>query len=492
MQHFDVIIIGGGAVGCAIAYTLGKQNLHIALLEKNPDVAMGTSGKNSAVVHAGFNNKPGTLMAKYCVEGNKRFEAICALLDVPYKKTGKLVVGFNDDDIAIINNLIADGEKNDCIGLSLIDKTAMADLEPEVAGIYALYSANTAIFDPFLYTINLCEAAIQNGTSFFMNNEVTSIRKESGSFIVTTNADVYKSRLLVNSAGLYSDKVSAMAGDNSFKIYPSRGEYLILDTDARKHLSMPVYPVPRQGIGGLGVHLTPSIDGNVLIGPSAEYIDDAEDYSTTSAIQDNLFEEAKILLPSLQKDMIIGAYSGIRSKLVSQACLLKGKQRQSNFGDFIIEESQKVENLINLIGIESPGITASIPIAEKVSDMIQEKLKSGKNNQFKGEYKAGPKFSLLDYNSQNKLIAKNKNYGEVICRCNTITKAEVLQALSNPLKAHTITSVKNRVHTTRGRCQGGYCLTKITDIIMKEYNMQPEDIVYRSPGDLPFPGRVKP
>jgi len=380
----------------------------------------------------------------------KKFEAICETLDVPYKRTGKLVVAFNDDDTAIIGRMLADGEKNGCVGLSRIDQNRMMDIEPGIAGIGALFSANTAVFDPFLYTIHLCEASMQNGASFFMNNEVKFIKKERDLFLIVTNSDEYKCEILVNSAGLYADKVSAMAGDASFTIYPCRGEYLILDTDAGKLLSRPVYPVPRPGIGGLGVHLTTTLDGNVLIGPSAEYIDDREDYSTTSSMLDNLFQEAQVLLPSLKKDMIIGAYTGIRPKLVAKG--------QANYGDFIIEESPKVKNLINLVGIESPGFTASMP---------------------------------LNHKKQNDLIVKNKDYGEIVCRCKTITKAEVLQALYNPLKAHTITSIKNRVHTTMGRCQGGYCLTRLTDIIMNEFKLPPEDVAYRFIGDKPFPGRMK-
>ena len=483
MRSFDVIIIGGGAVGCAIAYVLGKHNLSIALLEKNPDVAMGTSGKNSAVVHAGFNNRPGSLMAKYCVKGNKGFEAICKALDVPYKRTGKLVVGFNDEDMAIIDKIIADGKENGCIGLSRINQNEMKDLEPEIAGVGALFSANTAIFDPFIYTIHLCEAAIQNGASFFINNEVQSIQKEGDSFIIVTNSDEYKCDMLVNSAGLYADKIAAMAGDFSFTIYPCRGEYLILDTDAGKLLSRPVYPVPRPGVGGLGVHLTTTMDGNVLIGPSAEYINDCEDYSTTSVMLDNLFQEAKVLLPSLHKNMIIGAYTGIRPKLVSRG--------QANYGDFVIEESLIVENLVNLIGIESPGVTASIPIAEKVADIIGKKKNAKSNKRYRANYRGAPRFSSLNDKKQNALIAQNQDYGEVVCRCKTVTKAEVLQALHNPLKARTITSIKNRVHTTMGRCQGGYCLTKLIDIIMDEFNLPPEGVVYRYSGDMPFPGNVK-
>jgi glycerol-3-phosphate dehydrogenase len=481
--QYDVIIIGGGVIGCAIAYVLGKQVLSIALLDKNPDVAMGTSGKNSAVVHAGFNNRPGSLMAKYCVEGNKKFEAICKMLDVPYKRTGKLVVSFSDEDDTIIDKIISDGKKNNCIGLSKIDKKKIAKLEPEIIGKNALLSANTAVFDPFLYTINLCEAAIQNGASFFMNNDVKSISREGDFFIVRTDSDEYRCQMLVNSAGLYADKVSAMAGDPSYTIFPCRGEYLILDTDAGNLLSRPVYPVPRPGIGGLGVHLTPTIDGNVLVGPSAEYIDDPEDYSTTVSMMDNLFKEAQILLPTLEKDMIIGAYTGIRPKLVAKG--------QANYGDFIIEESLRVKNLINLIGIESPGFTASIPIAEKVAEIIRTKKKTKPNSQFKAKYKGPVCFSSLGQKEQNDLIAKNQDYGEIVCRCKMVTKAEVLQALHNPLKSYTITSIKNRVHTTRGRCQGGYCLPKLIDNIMDEIKIPPEDVKYRLNGDIPFPGRVK-
>ena len=483
MQYFDVVIIGGGVIGCSIAYILGKTSLKIALLERNPDVAMGTSGKNSAVVHAGFNNRPNSLMAKLCVEGNKKFKSVCNTLDVPYKKTGKLVVALNNDDELIIDKILADGKKNGCIGLSKINKKQINIMEPEIAGIGALLSSNTAIFDPFLYTINLCEAAIQNGASFLMNNEVISIRKEEKYFYITTNLSEIKCEILINSAGLYSDKISAMAGDKSFTIYPCKGEYLILDTNAGMLLSRPVYPVPRPGIGGLGVHLTTTLDGNVLIGPSAEYINDREDYSSTSVMLDNLYNEAKVLLPALHKNMIIGAYTGIRPKLIAKG--------DKNFGDFIIEESVKVPNLINLIGIESPGFTASIPIAEKVASIIITRKKIAYNKQFRARYKSPIRFSSQNKKKQKKLILKNQDYGEVVCRCRIITKAEVIQALNNPLKTHSITSIKNRVHTTMGRCQGGYCLAKLADIIMSEYGLQPEEVVFRSCGDIPFPGRVK-
>jgi glycerol-3-phosphate dehydrogenase len=477
-----VIIVGGGAVGCAIAYVLSRYDIRIALLERNPDVAMGTSGKNSAVVHAGFNNKPGSLMAKLCVEGNKRFENICRTLDVPYKRSGKLVVAFNDDDITIIDQIIADGRRNGCLGLERVGGKRMKELEPQIAGIGAMYSAHTAVFDPFLYTIHLCEAAIQNGVSFFMDNDVKEIKNEKESFIVNTSKDEYECEILINSAGLFADKISAMAGDPSFNIFPCRGEYFILDPTVAKLISRPVYPVPRKGVGGLGVHLTTTMDGSVLVGPSAEYIDSREDYATTQSTMDNLFQEAQVILPDLRKDMIIGSYSGIRPKLVPKG--------QANYGDFIIEESPRVKNLINLIGIESPGLTASMPIAEMVSAIVGAKRKLASNIKYKAEYHGSIPFASLDAGARHALINKISDYGKVVCRCKTVTKAEIIQALRNPLGVHTIVSVKNRVHATMGRCQGGYCLAKIMNIIMDECNLAPEAVSYRHYGDTPLIGKL--
>jgi glycerol-3-phosphate dehydrogenase len=444
---------------------------------------MGTSGKNSAVAHAGFNNKPGSLMARLCVAGNKRFEGICKTLGVPYKKTGKLVIGFNDEDMGIVDRIIADGALNGSVGLRRVDRGEMDGLEPGIGGVGAVFSSNTAVFDPFLYTIRLCEAAMRNGVSFFMDTELSAVRREGGGFILQTGKGDYRCGILVNSAGLYADRVSAMAGDDSFTIYPCRGEYFVLDTAAAELISRPVYPVPRKGVGGLGVHLTTTVDGNVLIGPSAEYIEDREDYATSREMMETLFQEAKALLPALERDMIIGSYTGIRPKLVPRG--------QANYGDFVIRESSRVENLVNLIGIESPGLTASVPIAEMVAEIIGRKRSLGINPAYRAEYPGVRPFAELDREIQGALIAENPDYGEVVCRCKTVTRAEVLQALRNPLGVRTMAGVKNRLHTTMGRCQGGYCFAKIANIIMEEFKIPPEDVVYRYRGDSPFPGVVK-
>ncbi|MCI2056197.1 MAG: NAD(P)/FAD-dependent oxidoreductase [Oscillibacter sp.] len=483
MQNYDVIIVGGGAVGCAVAYTLSQYDLKVALLERNGDVAMGTSGKNSAVVHAGFNNRPGSLMAHLCVDGNQHFAEICHRLDVPYRACGKLVVGFDDQDMEILRGLVETGRQNGCRGLELIDQAEMQRLEPGMGGVGAMFSKSTAITNPFLYTIHLCEAAMLGGVECFMNQEVCKIEPQPNGFAVLTQTETYRCKTLINAAGLYSDKVAAMAGDDRFCIYPCRGEYLILDQHASTMISRPIYPAPHKGVGGLGVHLTTTMSGNVLIGPNAEYIDDKNDYATKPAVLEQLFAEAQQLCPQLTRNLIIGQYTGIRSKLVAKG--------EKNFGDFIIEESDRVPGLINLIGIESPGLTASLPIARMVADIIGRKQELRPNGQFQAEYRGPVRFREQSREAQDALIAQNPDYGEIVCRCESVTKAEIVQALHNPLGAHSIVSIKNRLRATMGRCQGGYCTPKIVNLMMEELGVAPQEIDFRHSGDMPFPGRVK-
>lgn len=480
-QKFDVLIIGGGAVGCAIARELTRSRLRVAVLEKESDVAAGTSGRNSAVVHAGFNNRPGTLMAQLCVEGNEGFEALCRELDVPYRKTGKLLVAFSGTELDTLRRLLAQGERNGCKGLRMVGRDEAETLAPNVGGIGGLYSPNTAIFDPFLYTVALAENAAVNGAKFFLEHEVTAIRKEDGVFVVTTPEGEFRARIVVNSAGLYSDRVSAMVGADGYRIYPCRGEYLILDKSAA--LSLPVYPAPVAGIGGLGVHLTPTIHGNIIIGPSNEYIDEPEDYASTREVQEKLFREAQQLLPTLQRRDIIGTYTGVRSKLTSPT--------EGGYHDFVIREEPSVKNFINLVGIESPGMTASAPIARRVAAMVAEKLHPLPNDEFRAERQGIVRFAQQSPEEQARLIARDPDYGEVVCRCQQVTKKEILQAIENPLGARTISAVKYRAWATTGRCQGGYCLTRIVEILEKEYGVKPEEVSLRGPGSELFTGRVK-
>ncbi len=483
VKPFDVAIVGGGAVSSAIAYLLSRFDLSVAVLEKEADVAMGASGRNSAVVHAGFNNRAGSLMAKLCVEGCRGFEAAAEMLDVPFRRTGKLVVGYSDEDRAILERLIETGEQNGCEDLRLIGADEIHALEPNVPARWAMFSPHTAIFNPFLYNIHLAQAAAQNGVRYLLEREVTSVEKKDGSFFVSASGETIACGLLINAAGMFADKISAMAGDSRYTIHPCRGEYYLLDKIPDDLLHMPVYPVPRPGVGGLGVHLTPTIDGNLLIGPSSEYVSRQEEIATTADMLSALAKEAKHLLPALDMRLVIGAYAGVRAKLVSKGA--------ANYGDFVIGESPLVENLVHLIGIESPGLTASLPIARMVTEIVEKRLHPSVKPDWKKTYCGVERFSELSDAEKAAHIENDPEYGDIVCRCETVTKAEIRRAIENPLGARGIIAVKNRVRATMGRCNGGYCFTRIVNILHFEYGIPYEEILLKHTGDHPFTGVVK-
>ena len=479
---FDLIIIGAGVIGCAIARELSKFRLSVAVLEKAADVGWGTSCRNSGVVHAGFNNKTGSLMARFCVEGNQSFEAFCAPLDAPYEKQGKLVVARNASEREILKRLKAQGDANGVRNLTIIGSHEMKRLEPNVEGIAALYCPETAITSPYLLTIALAENALANGVRFFLNTEVCKIRKRksSGAFELHTPQGSFRSDYLINSAGLYSDKIAAMAGVKGYRIYPCRGEYHILDKNTSSLISRPVYPAPLKGAGGLGVHFTTTVGGVILIGPSAEYIQKRENFATTRQIMNQLFKEGQSFLPQISAQSIIRSYSGLRAK--------QAPPSEGGFRDFVIEENPARPGMLNLIGIESPGLTSAEPIAKRVAAWLDRKEKLERKIDFNPVRQGILKFDAQDETTKRELIHKNPDYGEIICRCENITRKEVLDAVRNPLGARSLNSIKYRTRAMMGRCQGGYCLSRLIDILMQECGMSLEDIHLNGPASTMFTG----
>lgn len=383
-----------------------------------------------------------------------------------------------------MENIIRTGERNGCKGLRAVSQEEVRALAPNVGGIGGMLSPETAIFDPFIYCVALAENAVANGVRFFLEHEVTEIGDgQEGRFFVKAGGDMFSCRYLVNCAGLYADRISEMAGVSGYKLYPCRGEYYILDQIADEYLDIPVYPVPRPGIGGLGVHLTPTVHGNIIIGPSAEYINERDDYACTEKTMDKLFREAKQLLPGLERKHIIGNYAGIRPK--------QAPPEEGGFRDFVIKEEPAKPGLINLIGIESPGLTASVPIAEMVRDILAQRV----DLKEKPDHIAGRR-GILRFRDQTpekqaELIAQDPEYGEIVCRCQKVTKREIRQAVENPLGARSLSAIKYRAWATTGRCNGGYCLTRIVDMLVNEYGMDPADITYREKGSELFAGEVK-
>ncbi|MGI6737523.1 MAG: NAD(P)/FAD-dependent oxidoreductase [Anaerovoracaceae bacterium] len=536
---YDVIVIGGGAVGCATARELSRYHLSTAVLEKNSDVAGETTGRNSAVVHAGFNNRPGSLAAQLCVEGNRGFARLCRELDVPFRRTGKLLTAFDEEGVRSLEELMENGRASGCRGLSLVDgetgqrllrqggrdadhvKTGGAAADTADAGnvkagsaasvtsagrnsagaaasapssgehssggwLKALYSPQTGITNPFLYCVALAENALANGVKFFLETTVTGISSGPGGFRLQTSRGAFSCRVLVNSAGLCADRIAAMAGVKDYRIYPCRGEYFILD---KTPLSMPVYPAPRKGEGGLGVHITPTIEGSVLLGPSAEYLDSRSDYACTRPVMDRLREQAGQLLPALREARPIGNYSGIRPKLTPP--------QEGGCHDFVIRREEAVPGLIDLVGIESPGLTASAPIGRKVAAMAREILaerygrEAPEKRDFIARRRGILRFREQTPEVQSRLVREDPEYGQLFCRCQHITKREIREAIENPLGARTVAAVKYRAWATTGRCAGGFCLPRIAALMIREYGMKPEEIRYRERGSELFTGRVK-
>ncbi len=484
---FDVGIVGGGAVGSAIAYELSRFRLKIAVFEKEPDVCFGASGRNSGVLHAGFYYRPGSLKAKLCVEGNKKMREWFKLLKVPFKATGKVLLAFDEDEVKELYKLKEIGDANGVEGLEVIRGRDKVNQICPGAGeaIACLYSPMTGIFSSYLLTIALAETAHQNGVKYFLNCKIVDVRKENGTFkLKDQRGERYECRWLINSAGVYSAEFSKIVGVNGYKIYPCRGEYLLLDKALAPLLKMPIYPVPSKEVGGaLGVHITPTVEGPILIGPSAEYIDDPEGYESTPEIMNKLFEEGYKLWPYFKKSDVIRSFSGIRAKPVPPG--------EKSFFDFVIKEEESIPNFINLVGIESPGLTSAPAIARMVREIIERKEKLLIKEDFEPRYLRGERFEELSEEEKERRAKEDPKWGEIICRCEKITKREIIEAIENPLSAKTLASIKYRARAMMGRCQGGYCMPKIIEILEREFGYKPEDFQLHKEGSWLFSGRMR-
>ena len=480
-QVYDVLIIGSGVVGSAVAREFSRFKLEIAVLEKELDVCCETSGRNSGVLHGGFTYKTGSLKAQCSVEGNAEFDKVAAELDVPFKRTGKVVVGFTDSDMQSLLKYKAIGEANGVPRLEIIDKQRLEELDSSAGGEFAMYSPTSGILNPFIYTVALAENAKQNGAEFYFDREVIDIKRENDIYQVITKNEVYKTRWVVNCAGLNSAKISTMLGIDGYTIGGFKGEYFVLDKNVGKYLNMPVYPAPGP-TGGFATHATPTVDGNVLIGPDSVLVDDFEDYGVTSPAMEKLIIDGTKMFKHVKREHFIRNFSGIRPKLIDK----KTKQVL----DFVLESRAEAPNAINLVGIESPGITSALPLARRAVALLQEKETLIPNEKFNPRRKGILCFAKQSEVMKRELIEKDPNYGEIICRCETVTKAEILQAVHNCLGVETVLGIKNRTRATMGRCQGGYCETRIVEIIQEVLNKKETEVLYGRVGSTMFTGKV--
>ncbi|HJA70184.1 MAG TPA: NAD(P)/FAD-dependent oxidoreductase [Candidatus Lachnoclostridium stercoravium] len=482
MERLDAAVIGAGVVGCAVARELSRYQLKIGVFEKELDVACGNSSRNTGMLHAGFTYKPGSLKAECAVEGNQEFDQVAEELDIPFKRTGKVVVGFTEEDRKNILKFKAVGEQNGVKGLRMIDKEELNQIDSSAGGEFAMYVPSSGILDPMQYTIALAENACENGAKFFFGAQVEDIAREDGMYILKTPKGSFQAKWVINCAGMYAPEISQMLG---YPYYPTKGfkgEYFVLDKKAGKFLNIPVYPAPNAK-GGFAVHATPTVDGNVLVGPDSYEVEGREDYSVTKEHLDGLIRDGSRMFKEMKRDYFIRNFAGIRWK--------RYDPETGEILDFLLEADEKNPNTVNLVGIESPGITCALPLARRAVKIIAERDSLEKNPSFNPRRKGIRKFIEMSTEEKKEAIEKDPDYGEIVCRCENVTRAEILKAIHNPLGVHTVTGIKNRTRATMGRCQGGYCETRITKMIEEELGIRPEEVRYSKEGGYMFTGRVR-
>jgi len=481
--NYDVAIIGGGAIGSSIARELSRFRVRICVLEKEADVCCGNSGRNTGMLHAGFHYEPGSAKAKFSVEGNRLFDGIAEELDVPFRRTGKLTVGFTERDMKYLLQLKERGETNGVPGLAIIDSAEIKKIDPNVSGEFALYSPSSGIFCPYLYTIALAENACSNGVDYYFEHEVLSVTgKPDGNFDISTTKRKFCAKWIINSAGLDAPPIAEMLGSTGHVYKRIKGEYILLDKRAGVFLSLPVYPTPGDD-GVTDVHVTPTIDGNVLVGPTCDEVVQTSDFDTTYAAMATLVRGGARLFEKLKPDWYIRTFAGIFPRRVDPKT---GEEL-----DFLIEHRAEAPSVLHLIGINSPGLTSAYPIARHVAGIVAGRERLTANEDFNPRRKGILKFSEQDVDTQTRLIKENPDYGEIVCRCECVTRAEILEAIANPLHRHSVSSIKFRTRATMGRCQGGYCETRITAMLQEKLGIRETDVRLGNSKSYMFTGKVR-
>lgn len=453
----DVLIIGAGITGVSIARELSRYNLKICVLEKETDISMGTTKANSAIVHAGFDAKPGTLKAKLNAVGNSMFDQLSKDLDFHYRQNGSLVLCFDENDLGHLNELLKQGQQNGVPGLVILDKAALLEMEPNLSDgvVAALYAPTGGIVCPYEMAFGMAENAYANGAKFYFENKVLDIKKSNTGFIISTNKGTYESKLVINAAGVHSDEMNNFVSDNKLSIIPRRGEYCVFDKEVGSYVDKTIFQLPTKL--GKGVLVTPTVDGNLLVGPNAVDIDDKDDLTTTQSGLDDILTRAGLSIKKMPTHAIIASFTGLRARTEAD--------------DFIIGEVTDAKGFINAAGIESPGLTCSPVIGIMVKDMVVEILKPQEKESFQPIRKGISRFTELNAEERQELIEADPAYANVICRCETITEGEILSAIHRPLGATTIDGIKRRTRAGSGRCQAGFCMTRVLDILSRELHI---------------------
>ncbi|HTX80350.1 MAG TPA: NAD(P)/FAD-dependent oxidoreductase [Longilinea sp.] len=486
---YDVIIVGGGIVGTMVARFLSRYRLGILLIEKEADVCMGTTSGNSAYIHAGYDPLPGTLKAKYNVAGNAMWETLSSELGFSFHHQGDYVVALCQDDVAALKELMGQGKQNGVPGLELIPGDEMRRRYPMINSevVTAMWAPTAGIVDPFGATIATAENAIQNGAEVALETAFQDFIMEGTRIVgVKTSRGDFHCRWVVNAAGLYADEVMHKAGVRpEFHIKPRRGEYYVFD---RADFTLDTCFFPTPSAAGKGIVVTNTVHGNVVIGPNAQIIDDKEDRAVTPEGLEEILVGARKMIPSLSLRPVISMFAGSRA-YGNAPCETPGVKYEH---DFIVDIPKNVQGLVNLGGIESPGLTSAPAIAVGVVELLRE---AGEPLVEKKDWNpirpARPHFKELSHEEQARLIAKDPCYGRVVCRCEMVTEGEIVAEIHAPLPARTYDAIKRRTWLGTGRCLGGFDMPRVVAILARELGVSPLEITKKGDGSRFLTGMTK-
>ena len=468
-MDYDAVVIGGGVIGSAIIRYLSLYNMKTLLVEKEEDISSGTTKANSGIVHAGYDPEPGTLKAKLNVKGAKMIKEESGKLHFDYKVNGAMVVSFSPNDDYKIDELYERGIKNGVEDMEIISGDEARRLEPNLSEniTKCLYLKSSAIVCPFSLTQALSENAYENGAEFKFNTKVETIERiEDGYRIKTDNGLIITSNAVINAAGVYGDTINNMVSEKKLHITPRRGSYMLFDNETQGMFNSTIFQLPSSK--GKGVLVTPTVHGNLMIGPNSVDIEDKDDTSTTAFDLEYISKEALKTSPSIPFRKVITSFSGLRA--------------HEDSGDFIIGEAKDAPGFFNAVGIESPGLSSSLSIGELVARMVADRLGIEKKENPVLERKAAPRPKEMSIDERNELIKSNPSYGRIVCRCEEISEGEIIDAITRPLGARSLDGVKRRVRAGMGRCQGGFCSPKVMELIEKYASIPFDEITKNSKG----------
>lgn len=458
---YDVIVIGAGVVGGMIARELSKYKLQICIVEKENDVAMGATKANSAIVHAGFDAKEGTLKAKLNVKGSEMMEGIAKELGVKYQRNGAFVIGFQPADREVIHMLYQRGIKNGVKGLKVMEGDEVRRCEPHISPdvCCALYAPSSAITCPYELTIAAIGNAMDNGAELKLNFKVKKIEQKNGVYKISSDKESIQGKFVINAAGCYADTIADMIGDHSFRITPRRGEYILHDKACGETVSSTVFTIPNDM--GKGILVSPTVDGNLLTGPTAEDIEFKDDTETTASGFEKIMAQSAKMIPDMKFRQIITSFAGLRAS--------------GDTGDFIIRSPQ--DGFVHVAGIDSPGLSSAPAIAQYVVDLLKKAgLRPDKKEHFNPTRKPAHFFREASNQEKNEIIKKDPAFGKVVCRCETVTEGEILYAMRQNPRPTDLDGIKRRTRAQMGRCQGGFCSPRLIEIMAEELGILYEKV----------------